>query len=75
MIFVVIFFRILWGCLCESLKAVEHACIAYRKKKTKLKEKLENHLEAERIEGELPDITSLGIDDEDLSDAKAKGIR
>jgi hypothetical protein len=44
------------------------------KKKTELEEKLENHLEAERIKGELPDITSLGIDDEDLSDAKAKGI-
>lgn len=68
-----IFFRIAWGCLCESLKVVEHARIAYMKKKTELEEKIEKHLEAEKIKGELPDITSLGIDDEDLSDADAKG--
>ena len=71
--FVFIFSRIAWGCLCESWKAVENARIAYMKKKTELEEKLEKHHEAERIKGELPDLTSLGIDDEDLSDAEAKG--
>ena len=46
---------------------------AYYKKKTELEEKLKANLEADRLTGELPDLTSLGIYDEDSSDPDTNG--
>jgi hypothetical protein len=65
--------RIAWGCFCESQKALKSAHAAYIKKKTELEEKRKENLEAERLKEELPDLTSLGIYDEDLSDPDTNG--
>jgi hypothetical protein len=70
--YVSFFSRIAWGCFSESQKAVQNARVTYMKKKTEIEDKLEENLQAERIKGELPDLTSLRIDDDDLSDSDTK---
>jgi len=52
--------RVAWGCICESRKAVEAAGLTFAKKKQELEEKLE----AEKIKEELPDLDSLGIEED-----------
>ena len=53
---------------------MENARVTYMKKKKELDERLEENIEAEKIKADLPDLTSLGINDGDISHAEAKGI-
>lgn len=57
--------RLAWGCICESRKVVEKAGEAHARKRAELEEKIE----AERIKEDLPDLSSLVVDDAGGSEA------